>query len=106
MRTRILAVAAVCLLAVSLWARAVDAPAVVKPYPFTICLVSHEALGDTPFVIVHEGQEVKFCCKGCSKKFTKEPQKYLDIIAAGKQPEAAAGSMHGGGSVKKEAGGQ
>ena len=40
-----------------------------------------------PVTLVHEGQTVKFCCKGCIKDFKKDPAKYLkklDQPAAGK----------------------
>lgn len=50
-----------------------------KPYPLKECIVSGNELGSMGKVVtmVHEGQEVKFCCKPCVKKFTKEPAKYL-----------------------------
>jgi hypothetical protein len=35
----------------------------------------------TPVTIVHNGQEVKFCCKPCVAKFKKDPEKYLKKIA-------------------------
>ena len=61
-----------------------DAPAseetaAVKPYPLDICLVSGEKLGSMgePVSIVHEGQEIKFCCDSCPPKFKKDPAKYL-----------------------------
>lgn len=63
----------------------------VKPYPLETCLVTGEKLGGMgkPVVINHEGQEIKLCCKGCVKSFTKEPAKYLkkmeDEIKAGKK---------------------
>ena len=57
-----------------------------KPFPKSIktCLISGEKLGDMgkPYVFVYEGQEVKLCCKGCLKKFDKEPAKYLAKINA------------------------
>ncbi|MFV0338357.1 MAG: YHS domain-containing protein [Chthoniobacterales bacterium] len=34
-------------------------------------------MDDEPTVIVYEGQEVKFCCKKCKKKFNSDPEKYL-----------------------------
>lgn len=51
----------------------------VKPYPLDTCIVSGEKLGTMgkPVVIVHEGQEIKFCCKSCKPKFEKDPAKYL-----------------------------
>jgi YHS domain-containing protein len=53
-----------------------------KPYPLKTCVVSGEKLGGMgdPYVFVHEGQEIKLCCKGCLKDFKKEPAKYLKKI--------------------------
>ena len=50
-----------------------------KPYKLDTCLVSGEKLGEMgePFVFIHEGQEIKMCCKMCKPKFDKEPAKYL-----------------------------
>ena len=50
-----------------------------KPYPLEKCIVSDEKLGEMgkPFVFVHEGQEIKLCCKSCQKDFKKAPAKYL-----------------------------
>ena len=53
-----------------------------KPYPLDICIVTGEKLrgmGD-PDVYIHEGQEIKFCCKGCIGTFKKDPAKYLKKI--------------------------
>ena len=49
------------------------------PYPLKVCIVSDEALGSMgdPVVLVHAGQEVKFCCKDCIKEFQSEPAKFL-----------------------------
>ena len=51
----------------------------VKPYPKNTCIVSGNTLGSMGPVIteVHQGQEVKFCCKPCIKKFAADPAKYL-----------------------------
>ena len=53
-----------------------------KPYPLKTCLVTGEKLDamGKPYVFVHEGQEIKLCCKGCLKAFKKEPAKYLKKI--------------------------
>jgi hypothetical protein len=63
-------------------AAAVDPNA--KPYPLKACLVSGEELGKMgePFRLVYKGQEIKLCCKGCEKDFNKEPEKFLQKIAA------------------------
>lgn len=60
-----------------------------KPYPLATCIVSDEKLGSMgePYAFVHEGQEIKLCCKGCLKDFNREPAKYLAKLA---QPPAAA----------------
>jgi YHS domain-containing protein len=58
----------------------------VKPYPLDTCLVSGEKLGEMgePVVIVHEGQEIKFCCEKCQPKFEKDPAKYLSKLESPK----------------------
>lgn len=50
-----------------------------KAYPLKTCIVSAEELGDMgePIVKTYNGQEVKFCCSSCVKKFEKNPDKYL-----------------------------
>jgi YHS domain-containing protein len=58
-----------------------------KPFPKSItkCLVSGEKIGGDmgkPYVFVHEGQEVKLCCKDCLKDFKKDPAKYMALIKA------------------------
>ena len=60
-------------------------PAGPKAYPLETCLVSGEKLGSMgdPVVIVHEGQEIKFCCDSCVPKFEKDPAKYLDKMSGG-----------------------
>ena len=51
----------------------------VKPYTKDTCIVTDNKLGSMgdPITIVHEGQEVKFCCKPCVAKFKANPDKYL-----------------------------
>lgn len=58
--------------------------AAAKPYPLDVCLVSGEKLGSMgePVVIVHEGQEIKFCCDSCVPKFKENPEKYLSQLEA------------------------
>lgn len=59
---------------------AADKPAgKAKSYPLDKCIVSDEKLGEMgePFVFVHNGQEIKLCCKSCQKDFKKDPAKYL-----------------------------
>jgi len=54
--------------------------AAAKPYPLDNCLVTDENLDDQPYTLVHQGQEVKLCCKGCLEDFKKEPAKYLSKL--------------------------
>lgn len=60
-----------------------DAKTAAKPYPLDVCIVAGEKLGSMgkPHVIVHEGQEIKFCCSGCEDDFKKEPAKFLAKLA-------------------------
>ena len=90
---------------------AVDSPAAIATYPLTTCVVSGDKLADGDmgppinYVYKEEGKPdrlVRFCCKGCIKKFKKEPAKYLKEIddaaaakAAGKTPAAPAHDDHG-----------
>ncbi len=54
----------------------------IKPYPLKVCIVTGNALdsmGDT-ITENYNGQQVKFCCKPCVKKFHANPEKYLQKI--------------------------
>lgn len=55
------------------------ATAGVKPYTSDTCIVTGNELGSMgdPVTLVHEGQEVKFCCQPCVSKFKANPDKYL-----------------------------
>lgn len=61
-----------------------------KPYPLDTCIISGDKLGSMgkPHTIVRNGQEVKFCCAGCEDDFNKEPEKYLNEIAAKAEAKA------------------
>lgn len=55
--------------------------AAAKPYPLTKCLVTDEAFEHgKPYTFVHDGQEIKLCCKDCLADFKKEPSKYLSKL--------------------------
>ncbi|GDY13146.1 hypothetical protein LBMAG53_20240 [Planctomycetota bacterium] len=68
--------------------------AAVKPYPLDTCIVSGEKLGGmgAPIVKVVGDQEVKFCCKGCTKDFDKDPAKFLKKLETAKAGSATAGA--------------
>lgn len=65
-----------------------------KPYPLSTCIVSGEALGGDmgePIIEHYKGQEIKFCCSSCPKKFHKDPDKYIKQMneEAAKHPTTA-----------------
>jgi YHS domain-containing protein len=49
----------------------------VKPYPLATCIVSGDKIDPAVPAVVYNGQQVKFCCKACVKKFQANPEKYL-----------------------------
>jgi hypothetical protein len=82
-----------------------DSAAAIAAYPIATCVVSGDKLedGDMGPVINYVHKEagkpdrlVRLCCKGCIKKFNKEPAKYLKLIddaaAAKAKGEKPAGS--------------
>jgi len=79
-----LATAALGTLAISSCATAATSTtqANVKPYPLKTCIVTDSKLGSMgdPVTKVYNGQEVKFCCAPCVKKFEANPEKYLTKI--------------------------
>lgn len=79
MKTKSILTAIALLVSPSLFAAETAKKEQVKPYKPDTCIVSDEKLGEMgkPYVFVHEGQEIKLCCKSCLKKFDKEPAKYL-----------------------------
>jgi YHS domain-containing protein len=59
--------------------------AAIKPDLLTTCPVSGDKLGGDmgkPYVMVYQGQEVKFCCPMCKADFDKDPAKYIKKIQA------------------------
>lgn len=51
----------------------------VTPYPLDTCLVIDRKLDSTPktYTRVHQGQEVKFCCKNCVIAFEAHPDPWM-----------------------------
>jgi YHS domain-containing protein len=43
----------------------------------TRCPVMNEDINPKAFIELADGRKVFFCCKGCDKKLTKDPEKYL-----------------------------
>jgi hypothetical protein len=74
---------AATLLAVGCATQPAPSTAGAKPYPLKTCVFSGDKLGEMgkPIVFVHEGQEIKLCCKDCKKDFDKDPAKYLSQLA-------------------------
>jgi len=60
----------------------------VKSYPLDTCIVTENDLDSMGGEVtkVYKGQEVKFCCRPCIKKFDKNPEKYLSRL---EQPPGA-----------------
>ena len=52
----------------------------MKKYPAKTCVISGEPLGEDAPASIYKGQEFKFCCKNCQKKFDKEPAKFADKL--------------------------
>jgi hypothetical protein len=65
-----------------------------KAYPLKTCAVTGEKLDADPamksFSFVHEGQEIKLCCKSCKKKFDKDPAGHLKKMNEAVAKEKAA----------------
>ena len=57
-----------------------------KPYPLDVCFISDEKFDedDGPEIYVYQGQELKFCCKKCLKKFKADPEKYMKTFEEAK----------------------
>lgn len=53
-----------------------------KPYTSDKCIVTDNKLGSMgdPVTKVYNGQEIKFCCAPCVKKFDANPEKYLSKL--------------------------
>src|SRR5687768_12158399 len=60
-----------------------------KPYPLKTCAVTDEKLGEMgdPYVFVHEGREIKLCCKSCLGDFKKDSAKIIKKIEKAEKPE-------------------
>ncbi len=84
LKTLTAAILAISTLTAPLVGLAADQKSEAKPksYPLKTCVVSGEKLGEMgkPVVYVHEGREIKFCCKDCIKDFKKDPAKYVKKI--------------------------
>ena len=78
----------------------------VRPYPLDTCLVSNEKIDPAVPAIVYKGQEYRFCCKGCARKFAANPDHYAAKLGvprpsaggAAPRPAGAAGSALGASS--------
>jgi hypothetical protein len=77
MKTKLAFIITGLLAVTSLTAAASKPPA--KAYPLKTCIVTDNALGSMGDErrFVHNGQEIKVCCKPCIAKFKKDPDKYL-----------------------------
>jgi YHS domain-containing protein len=48
-------------------------------YPVEVCVVTGKKLGSMgdPYIYLHEGREIRFCCSGCIGKFKADSVNYL-----------------------------
>jgi YHS domain-containing protein len=80
---RALLLAAILLAVTAAGGLAEDAPpAVVKPYPLDNCVVSNDKIDPQVPPLIYNGQEYRFCCRGCIKKFNRDPDKYAARLLA------------------------
>ncbi|MBA3937817.1 MAG: YHS domain-containing protein [Planctomycetes bacterium] len=92
-----------CVLLLAACLSAAPAADGVRPYPLDTCLVSNEKIDPAVPAIVYKGQEYRFCCKGCARKFAANPDHYAAKLglprqnagAAAVKPTGAAGSTLG-----------
>jgi hypothetical protein len=63
----------------------------VKPYPLATCIVSGDKIDPQIQVVVHNNQQVRFCCKACIKKFQANPDKYMVRLQGADAGNGAAG---------------
>jgi hypothetical protein len=82
-RLRALLLAAVLLAAGAGCGRADEAPqGGIKPYPLDNCVVSNDKIDPQVPPLIFNGQEYRFCCRGCIKKFNRDPEKYAARLTA------------------------
>ncbi len=58
---------------------------IIKPYPLNYCIVSGDKIGGDmgkPITTNYMGQQIIFCCSDCPADFAKNPQKYMEKLAA------------------------
>jgi len=63
----------------------------------TKCPVTGEEIDPTAFTTAANGMNIYFCCKGCDKKFFKDPKKYAPNLVAQGFTVDAKGMVHGEG---------
>jgi YHS domain-containing protein len=75
-----------------------------KPYPLENCVVSNDKIDPQVAPVVFNGQEYRFCCRGCVKKFNRDPEKYAARLAASTSRAANASppGPSGGGGVRRQ----
>lgn len=66
----------------ALAAQADEQPGPAKPYPLENCVVSNDKIDPLVPPVLYNGQEYRFCCRGCVKKFNRDPEKYAARLAA------------------------
>ena len=62
------------------------------PVP-AVCVVSGDRFADhnhPPIMVTAQGKTIAVCCKGCERKFQKDPAKYIQLYEAAIKAPASA----------------
>ena len=51
-----------------------------------VCPVSGDKVSGKHFA-AYKGKRYGFCCPDCEKEFVKDPEKYIALLEAGREPE-------------------
>jgi YHS domain-containing protein len=75
-----------------------DVSSLAKPYPLENCVVSNDRIDPQVTPVIYNGQEYRFCCRGCVKKFYRDPEKYAARLAASTNRANGGNGANAGGA--------
>lgn len=96
MNTLVRLLAVVLIAAVTAHAETAEKPQ-DKPYPFNFCIIQGEEFSPykDPYIVRHQSQIYKLCCKDCYEEFKKDPaphvKKFEALVKLRAEEAAAAG---------------
>ena len=64
-----------------------------KPRIPEVCVVNGDKFAErknSPITVSHNGESIVVCCKKCSKKFEKDPEKYIKLYKEALAKESKA----------------